>query len=151
MERPKDDPNYVPSLDEFFEDVESNIAQQRAKPKRTPHSLLKTATIAAIRKLASTGVRPIVVPQFVGHANVGGKNSGRKYRVGQPGASDLLAIWHGHAFALELKCGSDRQRDSQAHWQALFERAGGTYMIVRKPSDAVDCMLQWAAQRGKVF
>jgi integrase len=129
------DPTYVPSLEEFFEDVERNIANKRARPKRTPHSLLKTATIAAIRKLASTGVRPIVVPQFVGHANVGG---GRKYRVGQPGASDLLAIWH-------------RQRDSQAHWQALFERAGGTYLIVRKPHEAVDCMLQWASQKGLVF
>jgi hypothetical protein len=148
LERDRSDPNYVPSLDEFFADVENNIAAQRPKAKRTPHSLLKTATIAAIRKLASTGSRPIVVPQFVGHANVGG---GRKYRVGQPGASDLLCVWHGHAFALELKAGNDRQRDSQAHWQALFERAGGTYLIVRKPADAVDAMLQWAAQRGKVF
>jgi hypothetical protein len=148
MEKDRSDPSYVPSLDEFFEDVERNIAAKAPRPKRGPHSLLKTATIAAIRKLASTGVRPIVVPQFVGHANVGG---GRKYRVGQPGASDLLAIWHGHAFALELKCGSDRQRDSQAHWQALFERAGGTYLIVRKPHEAVDAMLQWAAQKGYVF
>lgn len=150
MDRSKDDPSYVPSLDEFWQDVEINMERSKAnrRPKRTPHSLLKSATIAAIRKLASTGCRPIVVPQFVGHATVGGN---RKYRVGQPGAADLLAIWHGHAFALELKCGNDRQRDSQAHWQALFERAGGTYLIVRKPSEAVDAMLQWGAQHGKVF
>ena len=144
----QDDPAYVPSMDEFWEDVDRNLSQKRARPKRTPHSALKASTIIAIRKLAATGSRPIIVPQFVGHANVGG---GRKYRVGQPGASDLLCVWNGHAFALEIKAGRDQQRDSQKHWQGLFERAGGTYVIVRRPADATDAMLQWAAQKGLVF
>lgn len=119
------------------------------KSKSTPHGNLKRAVIIAIRKLATEQCRPIIVPQFSGRVMVGEGRAQRSYKAGQSGVSDLLVIWHGQAFGFELKAGHDTQRHSQEHWQRLFEKAGGIYALVRRPTEAVDLMTQWAAQRGK--
>ena len=136
-------------------DLDYWVQEPERRRKSTPHGLLKQAVIAAIRKLETPDCRPIVVPQFSGRVTV---ESGAQYKAGQPGASDLLVVYYGRAIALELKAGRDQQRSSQAHWQRLFERAGGLYAIVRTPADAIealnrarDSFLLKHASEGRLF
>lgn len=127
-------------VDDF---CESPMRLPSMAPKRTPHSLLKAATRAQVRKLAYLGSRPLIQPQYVGYATLDkGHGKMQKYKVGNPGSGDDLCIFFGRVVALEYKAGADRQRDSQKRWQALFERAGGIYVIVRTPKDAIDALMK---------
>ncbi len=131
--------------------------QSPEKRKATPHSKLRTATREAIRGMERHGCRPYVKTNVTGKGVVGGWedadgaiHDGHRVQIGNTGEADLEVTWFGQSFQFEVKAGNDVQRRAQEKIERLFTRAGGIYVIVRKPSDATDAMLQWAAQTGKV-
>jgi hypothetical protein len=50
---------------------------------------------------------------------------------GTKGTSDLKAVINGRMVAIEIKFGADRQSQHQKDYQAMVEKAGGTYWIVK--------------------
>jgi hypothetical protein len=50
---------------------------------------------------------------------------------GTKGTSDLKAVINGRMIAIEIKYGKDRQSEAQKDYQAMVERAGGEYWIVK--------------------
>ena len=71
-------------------------------------------------------------------ANCGGLSiTGRPMRGNPSGTADILGVVGGRSVALEVKTRTGKQRESQAHWQAAWEAAGGLYAIVRSVGEAV--------------
>ncbi|MBA3844910.1 MAG: VRR-NUC domain-containing protein, partial [Actinobacteria bacterium] len=58
------------------------------------------------------------------------------YGVGTPGGSDLIAIYRGRAFFLEIKTPTGKQSEEQATFQRLVEGKGAEYRIFRSVKDA---------------
>lgn len=126
-------------VDDFAESPQRPIGPTKPGTRVTPATILRRETIKAIQELKYLGSRPAVIPVFTGQVEHGGK----KYQVGRLGASDLIICWYGHAFMGEIKAGSDRQSDRQKKFQMRTEQAGGTYILIRKPADAIDAMMRW--------
>lgn len=71
-------------------------------------------------------------------ANCGGLSiTGRPMRGNPAGTADILGVVNGRPVALEVKTLTGKQRESQAHWQAVWKAAGGLYAIVRSAREAV--------------
>lgn len=51
------------------------------------------------------------------------------------GVSDLALVYKGKIFWIEAKYGKDTQKPDQKKWQEIQEKAGATYLIVKKPED----------------
>lgn len=51
------------------------------------------------------------------------------------GTSDIKAVIGGRMIAIEIKFGKDRQSEAQKEYQAMVERAGGQYWIVKTFED----------------
>jgi hypothetical protein len=54
---------------------------------------------------------------------------------GTKGTSDIKAIIQGRMVAIEVKIGKDRQSEAQKNYQAMIEKAGGIYWIVKSFDD----------------
>jgi len=87
-------------------------------------------------------------------ANSGGGKNAAGFRVkGNPaGTADIIGIVCGRIVALEVKRDeSSKQSANQKRWQRWCEAAGGTYAVVRSPSEAravVDELRARAAQEA---
>lgn len=125
-------------VDDFAESEQRPIGPVKTKRGPTPASILRRETIKAIQELKYLGSRPAVIPVFTGQVEHGGK----KYQVGRLGASDLVVCFAGRFAALELKAGNDRQSDRQKKFEMRIHQAGGVYVLVRKPQDAVDALVR---------
>lgn len=69
--------------------------------------------------------------------NAAGYDERRKVRYGlTPGAADYVGLYRGRYLEVELKTPRGRQSPEQIEHQALVERAGGVYEIVRSEADA---------------
>jgi len=51
--------------------------------------------------------------------------------TGTNGSADISATIKGRSIKLEIKYGKDRQSEAQKQYQAMIEKAGGIYLIVR--------------------
>lgn len=56
---------------------------------------------------------------------------------GLPGSGDILGASAGRPLSIEVKDATGRQSDQQKRFQAAWERAGGVYLLVRDPAEAV--------------
>lgn len=63
------------------------------------------------------------------------------FGVGGKGAADLLGMFGGQFVAVEIKTPIGRQSPEQKRFQALVEKRGGTYVLLRSVEEAQ----QWAA------
>jgi hypothetical protein len=140
--------------------TEFGVIDNQSPDKYSPseHAKLRKRTRDRIRALEKHGSRPYVKTNVTGKAVMGGwededgaVHDGYRVQVGNTGEADLEVTWFGQSFQFEIKAGRDTQRRSQEKIERLFTKAGGIYLIVREPHEAVDCMLQWAAQTGRVF
>ncbi len=61
----------------------------------------------------------------------------RIVRASVDGVADILGCYRGAFYAIEVKAGGDRQRDTQRRFQAAVERAGGIYVIARSVEEAI--------------
>ena len=77
-------------------------------------------------------------------ANCGGLSiTGRPMRGNPAGTADILGVVNGRSVALEVKTSTGKQRETQAHWQAAWQAAGGLYAIVRSVREAVGVVDGW--------
>ena len=53
------------------------------------------------------------------------------------GAPDLLVMYRGTPFAIEVKRAGERQRPAQIEFQAAWEAAGGWYMVASSLDDVI--------------
>tara|TARA_R110002020_G_scaffold77403_1_gene195410 strand:- start:1668 stop:2012 length:345 start_codon:yes stop_codon:yes gene_type:complete len=53
------------------------------------------------------------------------------------GRSDLVFYWNGSAYHIELKTATGQQKPEQKDWQALVERYGFKYYIIRSSEDGM--------------
>lgn len=147
-DRDRNDPLFVPSLDEFLDAP----YVPRSKPGRrapTPHAALKHKCRAALTKFRQQhDAHVVLLPSIVGKIKT---MAGREISVGKRGqADDTLLIW-GCAIGIEYKAGADRQSEVQRAFQQRWEAAGGHYIICRKPEDLTDFLTLIGAERGRVF
>lgn len=61
-------------------------------------------------------------------------------RYGLIGSSDIIGIREGgQMICVEIKIGTDKQREAQAKFQKMIERRGGIYILARSVED-VKCL-----------
>ena len=59
------------------------------------------------------------------------------HRQETAGAPDLLVMYRGTSFAVEVKRSGERQRPAQIEFQAAWEAAGGWYMVASSLVDVI--------------
>jgi hypothetical protein len=59
-----------------------------------------------------------------------------RFGVGGPGGADLIGCYRGRFVAVEIKTPTGRQSPEQRTFQALVERKGGVYVVLRSVEDA---------------
>jgi hypothetical protein len=152
MERDKSDPNYVPSLDEFFEDVERNIAARKRdhKPKQEhPHAKLKREARTALSLWKKrTGISAYYLPYFVGVAYLGAGRVKRKAYIGKKGVSDSFIGLLGTVVAAEAKTGDAVLKPDQREFRRRWEKAGLPFCEYRTPQQLIDFLDLTAARQG---
>ena len=62
----------------------------------------------------------------------------RFVRFGSKGSPDILFFRNNKSYAVECKSSTGRQSLYQLSWQREFEKAGGIYLLVRKPEDVLN-------------
>lgn len=75
-----------------------------------------------------------VVKNVLGYNNKIGSIEWQK-GSGTKGTSDIKSTIKGRSVAWEVKIGKDRQSDDQKSYQAMQERAGGYYFIIKSFED----------------
>ncbi len=68
-----------------------------------------------------------------------------EYGIGNPGGADLIGIWRGLFAAVETKTPKGRQSEAQRAFQALVERKGGIYALVRSEAEATELLARLSA------
>jgi len=63
--------------------------------------------------------------------------TGALIRFGRKGQSDIWGVVSGRHIEIEMKSATGRQTKDQRNWQHAVERAGGIYILARKPDDAL--------------
>lgn len=144
--------------DEFFADVERNIARRKTAPKKrigpTPHTALKQRCRAALGVFRQAhNINVVLLPSYVGRATT---SSGNQVTLGKKGQADDTVLvrfgsGYGVSIAAEYKAGSDRQSDHQRRFQERWEAAGGVYVVCRAPADLTAVLTRLLAEFGKLF
>lgn len=72
-------------------------------------------------------------------------------RFGLPGSSDVLGLVgpSGRFLAVECKTLKGEQHEQQEKFQAMVERFGGVYVLVRDPATAVDQVFHALVEAGE--
>ena len=60
-----------------------------------------------------------------------------------PGTSDIVLIWHGMAFCMEVKTDTGKQSQEQILFMNNILKAGGKYEIVRSACDVQKILRVW--------
>ncbi len=60
-----------------------------------------------------------------------------RYGVASPGGADLIGMFRGRFVAVEIKTPIGRQSKEQREFQALIERKGGIYVVLRSVEQAL--------------
>ena len=68
----------------------------------------------------------------------------------RPGVSDIIAVYRGRVYALELKAEGGRISDSQREFLYDMERAGGHTAVAVGIDAALDTLSGWGLLRGSV-
>lgn len=66
------------------------------------------------------------------------------------GVADILALYRGKLFALELKGPKGRPTESQLEFMSDIQRAGGYGVVAEGVDEAVRCLEFWGLIRGRV-
>lgn len=85
-------------------------------------------------RLALNDVDLVLWRNSCGVATIGTRT--QRFGVGNPGGADLIGLFRGRFVAVEIKTPIGRQSAAQRTWQALVERKGGVYVILRSVEDA---------------
>ena len=111
----------------------------KGKSRRVlPAKRLKDDTLKAMRAFANTvGVGLEITPVFVGRVKA---MSGEEYSVGKKSSADLIACFGGRYMDIEIKAGNDSMSTGQKQRRERIFKAGGFYVLVRRPQDALDAM-----------
>ena len=60
------------------------------------------------------------------------------YRIGTPGAPDIIGCFHGTFVGLEVKTATGKLSDDQKAFAAVVRANGGQYHVVRSIEDVID-------------
>ena len=60
-----------------------------------------------------------------------------------PGVSDLIIIWQGKAFCMEVKTATGKQSSDQILFESNIVKAGGKYEVVRGIDDTQRVLKLW--------
>lgn len=74
--------------------------------------------------------------------NVGVSKSvdGRTIRYGLPGQADIAGCYRGRHVEIEVKTPKGRLSIHQERWKDAVQRAGGVYVVARRPADALEAL-----------
>lgn len=74
--------------------------------------------------------------------NVGVSKSvdGRTIRYGLPGQADIAGCYRGRHVEIEVKTPKGRLSIHQERWKDAVQRAGGVYVVARRPTDALEAL-----------
>lgn len=64
----------------------------------------------------------------------------RPITFGLPGSGDILGASAGRPLSIEVKDATGRQSDIQKRFEVAWVRAGGIYLLVRSPEEAVEAL-----------
>jgi hypothetical protein len=128
--------------------------------QRRPHTGIQPETILRLEILAALGGRPDVTVEDRSHVGTYLTPTGRPVQIGTEGAADIAGIVDGGlAVFLEVKVPASeirragQQSPQQRKYQAMCERRGAHYAVVRSVAEAhaaVDAVLARARRHGLV-
>jgi hypothetical protein len=62
------------------------------------------------------------------------------YRTGFPGLPDVIAVYRGRCFGIELKGDRNEQSQAQRCFESDFNAAGGKYVLARRLEDVIEAL-----------
>jgi hypothetical protein len=65
---------------------------------------------------------------------------GRTIRYGLPGQADIAGCYRGRHIEIEVKTPKGRLSLHQERWKDAVQRAGGVYVVARRPADALEAL-----------
>jgi hypothetical protein len=65
---------------------------------------------------------------------------GRTMRYGLPGQADICGCFRGRHVEVEVKTDTGVLSEHQKRWRNAVERAGGVYVVARRPADALNAL-----------
>lgn len=68
----------------------------------------------------------------------------------RPGVSDLILLFEGNAYALELKAEGGRATEAQMEFMDEWQAAGGFGVVAEGLDRAIKCLEAWGMLRGIV-
>ena len=142
-----------PIMDEYAEWLKNPLPKLDT-PKRQPHSELKKRCRSALLEWhKSRGVAACGIPIQNLPVEIKDRRTGktRRYQTGRTGASDLIWLCDGVAFAIEIKMPWDKVRESQEAFRAKWEASGGVYIEARSPEQLVNDVEAAFAKRASRF
>jgi len=71
-----------------------------------------------------------------------GNNKQRFVPFGQKGSGDVLALWRGTFYSIEVKTGKDKLRPSQVDWIERVNARGGVAFVAKTVDDVIERMTQ---------
>lgn len=106
---------------------------EKAKPKETANAITRNIILAA-------NVQPGCVAYRINNVGVWDAEKG-VHRKGntEKGLPDVILIYRGRFYAIEVKAGKDKMSIEQLHRKFEIERAGGVYFEAR----STDSFLKW--------
>ena len=67
-----------------------------------------------------------------------------------PGLADLMFVWRGRLYAVEVKSPTGRSSTYQRAWREELETAGGAYAVVTSIDDAREALARWGVPTREV-
>lgn len=64
-------------------------------------------------------------------------DAGGFYRIGTPGAPDIICVVRGQFIGIEVKDAKGKQNENQVDFQKRLEAAGGVYIVARSLDDVI--------------
>lgn len=61
----------------------------------------------------------------------------------RPGVADIILFWLGGKGAIELKCGKNKQQDTQKFFQSQWVHSGGQYAVCYSLDEVIAVLDSW--------
>lgn len=106
---------------------------------------MKTRMVTPRRALTDATMLAVSAPDCMvweHPTGAGVVKSGAYVPFGLAGSPDIIGVCRGRFMGLEIKTPGDTVKPDQRRFRAAFEAAGGVYVIVRDPADAVAAVAQ---------
>ncbi len=119
----------------------AQIGARRSVPAGPTEEQIQKAVVEWLDRRGVKGMHFFHVANGdIRHKGAAGRLKGMGVKAGEP---DIVLLYRGHAYGLELKAPGGTQSPDQEHVERQWEQAGATYAVARGLDYALDTLREW--------